>query len=865
MEKKPFVTLEQLKEIEKTYPTPYHIYDEKGFMENARKVNEAFSWNKGFREYFAVKAEPNPFIIKKLKEVGCGVDCSSYTELMIADKLGFRDDEIMFSSNETPEGEFGYCAKLGGIINLDDITMIDFMEKEAGIPETVSCRYNPGGVFEACNGIMDNPGDAKYGMTTEQIFEAFKILKAKGAPAQQLIHSLESYTSQEIDEKWLYELAELYSIAGMADRCVETCDKIMLMFGLGKYVDKAMELKIQYAPLTTYQMDLVENRDKYEAKLRAVEQEYGLGGGQMNVPEQDEEYYDDGNPGMDMPEEPYYGDLQARMQEAEVQEGLAREMSRMSYEEPPAEQRPRRHDNTRVLDDIRRINRPVMRNSEYDGASIAAGETAAAGTAYAGGAFAGAADGMAGAAYGAADAVVHMAGNAERLASAMPRPRGMMRMPEMADEVPAEPVIEEDYTYGNSGYGESYGESSYGDASYEDGSYGDTSYGGRAYGGDTYGKPGYGENSYGEPVYGENAYGEAAYGENAYREPGYGEHAYGDASHGQSTYGETAYGENTYGDSAYGENNHEGAAYGDNSYGEAAYGENTSEEPAYGGDLADDVAYGASDYDDPEYGKTAYGDTAYGKTAYGDTAYGDAAYSDEVTGESVSGESVSSETAYSDSADGESTGDDPVYGETAYDEPETSYDESECDNSAYVQGDSEYSTQEDHTVNVTVLNKRRTEDDVLEIEDLEEEEEEPPVLNHLMIEARTPEKGLKIAVEALKQIHNESGIKNPVAKITGEKLSKRGVLASASKLAGKDLVIEEAGDLTPEALEELYELMNHDNSGMIVVLIDNPKQMENLHRNHPRLASKFECSNAATSVWVYPSRYRRVNSFFGQW
>lgn len=625
----------------------------------------------------------------------------------------------------------------------------------------------------------------------------YLILKAKGAPAQQLIHSLESYTSQEIDEKWLYELAELYSIAGMADRCVETCDKIMLMFGLGKYVDKAMELKIQYAPLTTYQMDLVENRDKYEAKLRAVEQEYGLGGGQMNVPEQDEEYYDDGNPGMDMPEEPYYGDLQARMQEAEVQEGLAREMSRMSYEEPQAEQRPRRHDNTRVLDDIRRINRPVMRDSEYDGASMAAVETAAAGTAYAGGAFAGAADGMAGAAYGAADAVVHMAGNAERLASAMPRPRGMMRMPEMADEVPAEPVIEEDYTYGNSGYGES----SYGDASYEDGSYGDASYDGQAYDGDTYGKPGYGENSYGEPAYGENAYGEAAYGENEYREPGYGEHAYGDASHGQSTYGETAYGENTYRDSAYGENNHEGAAYGDNSYGEAAYGENTSEESAYGGNLADDVAYGASDYDDPAYG----------------------------------------ETAYSDSADGELTGDDPVYGETVYDEPETSYDESEGDDSAYVQGDSEYSTPEDHRANVTVLNKRRTEDDVLEVEDLEDEEEEPPVLNHLMIEARTPEKGLKIAVEALKQIHNESGIKNPVAKITGEKLSKRGVLASASKLAGKDLVIEEAGDLTPEALEELYELMNHDNSGMIVVLIDNPKQMENLHRNHPRLASKFEC------------------------
>ena len=180
MNKKPFVTKEQVEEIVKKYPTPFHIYDEKGFMENARKVNEAFSWNKGFREYFAVKATPNPFIIKKLKEAGCGVDCSSATELMIADKLGFRNDEIMFSSNETPEGEFKYCNELGGIINLDDITMIDYMEKECGIPETVSCRFNPGGIFEVCNGIMDNPGDSKYGMTREQITEAFKILKSKG-------------------------------------------------------------------------------------------------------------------------------------------------------------------------------------------------------------------------------------------------------------------------------------------------------------------------------------------------------------------------------------------------------------------------------------------------------------------------------------------------------------------------------------------------------------------------------------------------------------------------------------------------------------------------------------------------------------
>ena len=182
MEKKAFVTKDMVEDIVKQYPTPFHIYDEKGIRENAKALKEAFSWNKGYKEFFAVKATPNPFLINILHEYGCGTDCSSYTELMLSDAMGLKGDDIMFSSNDTPAEEFVYAAKLGATINLDDFTHIDFLEKTIGyIPETISCRYNPGGYFEIANSIMDNPGDAKYGFTKEQLFEGFKVLKEKGA------------------------------------------------------------------------------------------------------------------------------------------------------------------------------------------------------------------------------------------------------------------------------------------------------------------------------------------------------------------------------------------------------------------------------------------------------------------------------------------------------------------------------------------------------------------------------------------------------------------------------------------------------------------------------------------------------------
>lgn len=181
MKKVPFVTKEQIEEIAKTYPTPFHIYDERGIRENAKALYEAFSWNPGYKEYFAVKATPNPFLMQILHEYGCGCDCSSLAELVLSEAVVITGTDIMFSSNDTPPEEFACCEKLGGIINLDDFTHIEAVEQSVGyLPKTMSCRYNPGGYFTMSNGIMDNPGDSKYGMTEAQMTEAFKIMKAKG-------------------------------------------------------------------------------------------------------------------------------------------------------------------------------------------------------------------------------------------------------------------------------------------------------------------------------------------------------------------------------------------------------------------------------------------------------------------------------------------------------------------------------------------------------------------------------------------------------------------------------------------------------------------------------------------------------------
>lgn len=512
----------------------------------------------------------------------------------------------------------------------------------------------------------------------------YMILKSKGAPAQQLIHSLESYTSVELDEKWLYELAELYSLAGMPDRCVETCDRIMLMFGLGKYVDKAMDLKIKYAPLTHYQMDLVENRDKYEARLRAVEQRYGSGGVLSEEAEPEEEYYDEESapqePEFLYEENPMASNLETSIEEADVQESLARELSKISYDEPVIQEETKL-EHTRVLEDIRRVGRPM---------------------------------------------------------TSVKRPKGSyFSQEEESLEANLGPMIEEENLTG----------------------------------------PGLDESQLSQyDIEGSEL-------SQYVMEEGL-NYQYGEEESDHSQY-----------------NLEESDAYHYNMK-ESELSQNDLEE------ASSVLPYGSLDSQELDYDN-----------------YGEANSYEEGD---LHAEEQSAATA---------------------DEESESFSQAEPSYESY---DSEKKFSEESFFEPIREESNYTQADHLQFEDLYEEDEldETPVRNHLMIEARTPEKGLSMAVEALKQIHKENGVNNPVAKITGSKLSKRGVLACADKLAGKDLVVEEAGDLTSDALIELNQIMDQDTSGMIVVLIDNPKQMELLHREQSALASKFECIGSGEAAPV---------------
>ncbi len=216
----------QLEKIIEQYPTPFHIYDEKGIREYARKFIKAFSWNPGFKEYYAIKSAPNPYLMKIMREEGFGIDCSSYAELMLAEQLGMSGDEIMFTSNDTPVYEYKKAIELGAIINLDDISHIEYLEKNVGLPEMVCFRYNPGSLKEG-NTIIGHPEEAKYGFTRDQLFEGYQMLKDKGVKRFGL-HTM--VASNELDAAYFVETAEI-------------------LFDLIVEFDKKLGIKIEFANL----------------------------------------------------------------------------------------------------------------------------------------------------------------------------------------------------------------------------------------------------------------------------------------------------------------------------------------------------------------------------------------------------------------------------------------------------------------------------------------------------------------------------------------------------------------------------------------------------------------------------------------
>ncbi|MEI6211586.1 MAG: diaminopimelate decarboxylase [bacterium] len=227
---------EQIESIERQFPTPFHLYDEAGIRANARRLLAAFAWNPGFKEFFAVKACPNPYIMKILRAEGFGADCSSMPELLLAEQVGIRGEEIMFTSNDTPADEFVQARALGAIVNLDDLTHLSFLEKSAGLPELICFRYNPG-PLKGGNAIIGHPEDAKYGFTREQLFEGYRLAKARGVKRFGL-HTM--VASNELNPQYFIDTAEL-----LFDLVVEISKQVGITF---EFVNLGGGIGIPYKP-----------------------------------------------------------------------------------------------------------------------------------------------------------------------------------------------------------------------------------------------------------------------------------------------------------------------------------------------------------------------------------------------------------------------------------------------------------------------------------------------------------------------------------------------------------------------------------------------------------------------------------------
>ncbi|MCX7986046.1 MAG: diaminopimelate decarboxylase [Bacteroidales bacterium] len=259
-EKKLIIPEEKILSIVNNYPTPFHLYDERGIRDNARELIKAFSWNKGFKEFFAVKATPNPVIVKLLKDEGFGADCSSLPELVLAERVGIRGEEIMFTSNDTPAEEFIKAKELGAIINLDDIRHFDYLARHAGLPDLICFRYNPGPLKEG-NLIIGHPEEAKYGLTESQLFEAYKMAKESGIKRFGL-HTM--VASNELNPTYFFETAEL-----LFELVIRLSKEIGITF---EFVNLGGGIGIPYRPGETpisWKVLSVGIQEKYEQIIKA--------------------------------------------------------------------------------------------------------------------------------------------------------------------------------------------------------------------------------------------------------------------------------------------------------------------------------------------------------------------------------------------------------------------------------------------------------------------------------------------------------------------------------------------------------------------------------------------------------------------
>lgn len=262
-EKKVPFTKQQIEELTKTHPTPFHVYDREAILENAKRLQNAFSWAPAFKEYFAVKALPNPSIMKLLKSIGIGADCSSYTELLLCDMAGISGEDIMFTSNETPAFEYKKAKEQGAVINLDDITHIDFLEKAAGLPELICFRYNPG-PLKGGNSIIGKPEDAKYGLTREQMFEAYKMCKEKGVKRFGM-HTM--VASNELNVDYFVETATI-----LFEMAAEIAEKVGIQL---EFINLGGGIGIPYKP-EQEPVNLEELGQKVKAKYEAILSSKGI-------------------------------------------------------------------------------------------------------------------------------------------------------------------------------------------------------------------------------------------------------------------------------------------------------------------------------------------------------------------------------------------------------------------------------------------------------------------------------------------------------------------------------------------------------------------------------------------------------------